>query len=60
MTTDRQNNLLGDLIDGAIAGAIATWVMGEATTYRYEREAEDQARGDSGPMTVGRWHQGRG
>ncbi len=52
MMTDRQNHLLGDLIDGAIAGAIATWVMGKATTYLYEheaksvREAEDHARGD--------------
>lgn len=47
---ERRNNLLGDAIDGAIAGALATWVMGKATTYLYEheakpaREAEDEAR----------------
>ncbi|HEY1227424.1 MAG TPA: DUF1440 domain-containing protein [Ramlibacter sp.] len=39
-----------DAIDGAIAGAIATWLMGKATTALYEREdktarqREDQAR----------------
>ena len=50
--SDRRNSLLGDVIDGAIAGAVATWVMDKATTYLYEhepkpvREAEDRARGD--------------
>jgi len=40
-----------DLIKGAVAGAVATWVMGKVTTYLYEREdhsarrAEDEARG---------------
>jgi Protein of unknown function (DUF1440) len=40
-----------DLIKGAIAGGVATWVMGKVTTYLYEREdrsargAEDEARG---------------
>jgi hypothetical protein len=40
-----------DLIKGAIAGAVATWVMGKVTTYFYDREdqaarrAEDEARG---------------
>ena len=29
---------VADLIDGAIAGAIATWVMGKATSYLYEHE----------------------
>lgn len=43
--------LAADLVKGAIAGAVATWVMGQATTYLYEneprqaREAEDEARG---------------
>jgi uncharacterized protein DUF1440 len=40
-----------DLIKGAIAGAVATWVMGKVTTVLYEREdrwarrREDDARG---------------
>jgi hypothetical protein len=40
-----------DLVKGAIAGAVATWVMGKLTTYLYDREdqsarqAEDEARG---------------
>jgi hypothetical protein len=43
---------LGDLVRGALAGAAATWVMGQATTYLYEHEskqartAEDEARGN--------------
>jgi uncharacterized membrane protein YagU involved in acid resistance len=46
----KHQSVLADLIDGAIAGAIATWVMGKATTYLYEREdktareREDAAR----------------
>lgn len=42
---------LAGAIDGAIAGALATWVMGKATTALYERESasartrEDSARG---------------
>jgi hypothetical protein len=38
------------LIKGAIAGAVATWLMGKITSYMYEREnqnareAEDKAR----------------
>ena len=35
-----RQSALADLIDGAIAGAIATWVMGKATSYLYEREDE--------------------
>ena len=37
-------------VKGAIAGAVATWLMGRITTYMYEhenkgvREAEDRAR----------------
>ena len=40
-----------DLVKGAIAGAVATWVMGKVTNYLYEREdpsarsSEDEARG---------------
>ena len=42
--------LIADLVDGAIAGAVATWVMARVTTYLYEhedkaaREREDRAR----------------
>lgn len=42
--------MLTDLIDGAIAGVVATWIMGKVTTALYEREdqlarkREDDAR----------------
>ncbi len=42
--------LLADLVDGAIAGALATWAMDKITTVLYEREdeaarkREDEAR----------------
>ena len=42
-----------DLLKGAIAGAVATYVMGKVTGYMYEHEdtearwAEDEARGGS-------------
>ncbi len=45
------NHLLMDLVKGAVAGAAATWVMGQATSYLYEHESkearaeEDEARG---------------
>ncbi len=45
-----RQSLAADIIDGAIAGAIATWVMGKTTTVLYEREneaarqREDEAR----------------
>ncbi|NUQ20919.1 MAG: DUF1440 domain-containing protein [Gemmatimonadaceae bacterium] len=45
-----KQSLAADIIDGAIAGAIATWIMGKATTALYEgenqsaRQEEDQAR----------------
>lgn len=45
-----RNNVLGDIALGAAAGAVGTWVMGQATTYLYEnedkeaREREDRAR----------------
>jgi hypothetical protein len=44
------HGLIGDLARGAIAGAAATWVMGQVTTVLYEnesegaREREDEAR----------------
>lgn len=47
----RNSNLVADLIEGAIAGAAATWVMGKVTSYLYEHEdktvrhEEDSARG---------------
>jgi hypothetical protein len=47
-----RTDVLGDLVKGALAGAAATWVMGQATTYLYEheskgaRKAEDEARGN--------------
>lgn len=45
-----RQSLAADIIDGAIAGAVATWVMGKATTALYGREneaarqREDEAR----------------
>jgi hypothetical protein len=41
-----------DILKGAVAGAAATWLMGQATTWMYEHEdakarrREDEARGD--------------
>lgn len=48
----RGGDVLGDLVKGALAGAAATWAMGQTTTYLYEREseqareAENEARGN--------------
>jgi hypothetical protein len=48
-----KQSLIADIVDGAIAGAIGTWVMNQATTVLYEhedkaaREREDEARGGS-------------
>ncbi|MFP5286044.1 MAG: DUF1440 domain-containing protein [Thermoanaerobaculia bacterium] len=50
MEADR--NVCTDLALGALAGAAATWIMGQVTTFLYEREdeqarrREDQARGE--------------
>jgi hypothetical protein len=47
----RRHGIGTDLLKGAIAGAVATLVMGKVTGYMYEREdrrvrkAEDEARG---------------
>ena len=44
--------ILEDMALGAAAGAVATWLMGKATTFLYEREdkqarqREDEARGN--------------
>ena len=46
-----ERNLAADLLLGAAAGAAATWLMGQTTTYLYDkedeqaREWEDEARG---------------
>lgn len=46
-----ERSAIVDVIDGAIAGAVATWLMGQVTTALYEREnkaareREDAARG---------------
>ena len=46
-----QDHLGVDIVKGVIAGAVATWVMGQATTWMYEhekreaRDREDRARG---------------
>jgi hypothetical protein len=50
-TRAERRSIAEDLIKGAIAGAVATWVMGKVTTALYEREdrwarrREDDARG---------------
>ena len=48
---NRRHGLGEDLVKGAIAGAVATFVMDRATTFLYQREdrrareREDEARG---------------
>ncbi|MBA3344738.1 MAG: DUF1440 domain-containing protein [Gemmatimonadales bacterium] len=41
MRRRKRNSVSRDLAKGAIAGAVATWVMGRVTTYMYEREDEE-------------------
>lgn len=47
----RRASLTGDLLKGAIAGGIATWVMDQVTAFFYQRESrkarrrEERARG---------------
>jgi hypothetical protein len=37
----RENgHIVRDLVKGAVAGAAATWVMGQVTTWMYEQESE--------------------
>jgi hypothetical protein len=51
MARSKESSVRKDIVKGAIAGAIATWVMGKVTTAMYEREdrwvrrAEDDVRG---------------
>lgn len=46
----RPSSVVSDLVRGAVAGAVATWIMGKVTTFLYEREnreareREDAAR----------------
>lgn len=48
---DTRNDVITDAVRGAVAGAAATWVMGQVTSYLYEhedkqaRQMEDDARG---------------
>jgi hypothetical protein len=50
-------DIAGDLIKGAVAGAVATWAMGRTTTWLYEREPErvrnreNEARGGQSAYT---------
>ena len=39
-----RHTVSGDLIKGAIAGAVATFVMGKVTSYMYEHEDRDVRR----------------
>lgn len=47
---NRRNDTLGVLLDGAVAGVAATWLMGKVTSFLYAREnqrareREDHAR----------------
>lgn len=47
----RERSIGAGLVKGAIAGAVATWAMGQVTTFLYEqepeeaREREERARG---------------
>jgi hypothetical protein len=51
MARFKESTIRKDVLKGAIAGAVATWVMGKVTGAMYEREdrwvrrAEDDARG---------------
>ncbi len=51
-------NLIADLLIGAAAGAAATWIMDQATTFLYEREPEgvqereDAARGEKSAYEI--------
>jgi hypothetical protein len=54
----KENDVLGDLVKGALAGVAATWAMGPVTSYLYEheskqaRQAEDEARGNKSAYGV--------
>lgn len=38
---NRERSLVADLLIGAMAGAVATWVMDKGTTVLYQREGEE-------------------
>lgn len=46
----QERSVIGDMVDGAVAGLVATWVMGKVTSLLYAREdpqaraREDEAR----------------
>ena len=44
MRNHGRHGMGSDLDKGAIAGAVATWVMGKVTTAMYEHEAPDARR----------------
>jgi hypothetical protein len=54
---ERPTVTTADVVKGALAGAAATWVMGQVTTWLYENESEDtrrreeQARGGQSAYT---------
>ncbi|MDP9348903.1 MAG: DUF1440 domain-containing protein [Gemmatimonadota bacterium] len=41
---NRNGDILTDVVKGALAGAAATWVMGQVTTYLYEQESREARR----------------
>ena len=49
--TQREDSIVADAVKGALAGAAATWVMGQATSFLYQhedkavQEEENEARG---------------
>lgn len=44
-TQQTPETFVADVVKGAVAGAIATWVMGKATTWFWEHEsAASQAK----------------
>lgn len=55
---DRNERVVGDIVKGALAGAAATWLMTQATTWMYEHEGdetkqrENEARGDRSAYEV--------
>jgi hypothetical protein len=44
----QQRSLMRDILKGALAGAVATWVMGRVTTYMYEHESEEARQQEEG------------
>jgi uncharacterized membrane protein YagU involved in acid resistance len=40
----RERSLMADLLMGAVAGAVATWVMDKGTTVLYQRESEESRK----------------